>query len=342
MKKSVVVFLHIMYWMMYLCIILTVIKLINENPGFRNRVWFNIFLSSSLIPALLGFYASYAFLFPRFLKKKNMPGFFLWGLTIYLLSAFVQEIYLTVAPGPGIFAEQWSSAIGVTWILALIALIHGIMGMVLQGFISWYGDIKLKEELNKKNYEMELALIKSQIDPHFLFNTINNIDVLIEKDGAKASVYLNKLSDIMRFMLWETKTGEIELQKELMYIEKYIDLQKIRTSNENYVSYAVTGDTNHFMIAPMLFIPFIENAFKHTENKMVASAIHIKMTIEKESIVFECENKYLANNQTKLGQGGLGNDLIRKRLALLYPERHTLNVADKNGMYRVKLTLLKK
>jgi hypothetical protein len=66
------------------------------------------------------------------------------------------------------------------------------------------------------------------------------------------------------------------------------------------------------------------------------------MTIEKESIVFECENKYLANNQTKLGQGGLGNDLIRKRLALLYPERHTLNVADKNGMYRVKLTLLKK
>jgi LytS/YehU family sensor histidine kinase len=165
--------------------------------------------------------------------------------------------------------------------------------------------------------------------------------VLIAKDALKASDYLNKLSDIMRFMFYETKENKIQLVKELTYIEKYIDLQKIRTSNANYVNYSIESDSNNMMIAPMLFIPFIENAFKHTENKKVENAINIKLTIVKELIIFECENKYSEYNHNKLEQSGLGNELIQKRLNLLYPDKHTLDVSDKNGTYKVKLTLLK-
>ena len=186
---------------------------------------------------------------------------------------------------------------------------------------------------------MELELIKSQINPHFLFNTINNIDVLIAKDAARASAYLNKLSDIMRFMLYETKTEKITLDKELTYIEKYIDLQKIRTSNMNYVNYYVVGDSSNLMIAPMLFIPFIENAFKHTENKKVENAINIKIIIEKEMIIFDCENYYTKETQVKPDQSGLGNELIQKRLTLLYPNKHTLEIINKNNTYKVKLVL---
>ncbi len=339
MKKSIVVFLHIIYWIMYLAIILTIIKLINENPNFRNWTWVNIFLSSAFIPAILGFYSSYWFLFPRFLKRKKFLGFFFSGILIYILSAFIQEIYLTIVPGPGIFAEQWSSAIGVTWILSLIALIHGIMGLVLRGFISWYGDIKLKEDLNKKNYEMELALVKSQINPHFLFNTINNIDGLIQQDSNKASEYLNKLSDIMRFMLYETKTDKIPLTKELAYIEKYIELQKIRTNNPNYVNFNIKNDESNLLIEPMLFIPFIENAFKHTENKKTENAISISFIIEKDKIVFGCENYYNKSAETKSEGSGLGNELIEKRLALLYPGKHDLEVGHINNLYKIKLTL---
>ena len=153
MKKSVIVLLHIIYWVMYASILLTIVKLINENPGYANLTWFNIYVSSGIIPALLGFYFSYGILFPRFLKKKKVLGFFLTGMLIYIMSAFIQEIYLSLTPGPGIFAEQWNSAIGVTVVLTLIAFIHGIMGLALRGFISWYGDIKIKVELNKKNYE---------------------------------------------------------------------------------------------------------------------------------------------------------------------------------------------
>lgn len=339
MKKSVVVFLHIIYWFLYLAIITSIVKLILENPAYRNWTWVNIYFSSAFIPALLSFYFSYGILFTRFLKRKRILGFFIAAILTYTMSAFIQEVYLTLTPGPGIFAEQWDSAIGVTFVLSLIALIHGIMGLVLRGFISWYADIKLKEELNKKNYQMELELVKSQINPHFLFNTINNIDVLIAKDAVKASAYLNKLSDIMRFMLYETKTEHIELTKELTYIEKYIDLQKIRTTNSEYISYTVSGDAKNLTIAPMLFIPFIENAFKHSENKKIESAIRIKIDINKDEIIFECENHYTNETQVKPDQSGLGNELIQKRLTLLYPNKHTLEITNKNNTYKIKLTL---
>ncbi len=233
-----------------------------------------------------------------------------------------------------------TSVSGIAVLLFLIALVNGVMGFVLKGFVTWYSDLKLMEELNKKNYEMELALVKNQINPHFLFNTINNIDVLIMKDAAQASAYLNKLSDIMRFMLYETKTEKIPLSKELTYIEKYIDLQKIRTSNTNYVNYKVEGDADDLLIAPMLFIPFIENAFKHAENKKLDNAVNIKINISKEMITFECENKFNEGASNNDEQSGLGNELIAKRLQLLYPNKHTLDVSNKNQTYYVKLVVL--
>jgi sensor histidine kinase YesM len=224
-------------------------------------------------------------------------------------------------------------------LIPLNAAINGVIGLVMKGFITWYEEIKLKEDLDHKNYEMELALVKSQISPHFLFNTINNIDVLIEKDAKKASVYLNKLSDIMRFMLYETKTEEIFLTEELTYIEKYIDLQKIRTSNPNYVHFQVYGDPEDVTIAPMLFIPFIENAFKYAENKKVENAIKIRVVIVKDRIGFDCENVFSDETEGRPEPGGLGNDLIRRRLMLLYPRTHSLEITNLNNVYKVTLIL---
>jgi LytS/YehU family sensor histidine kinase len=209
----------------------------------------------------------------------------------------------------------------------------------MRGFISWYGDIKLKEDLTKKNFEMELALVKSQINPHFLFNTIHNIDILIEKDAKQASAYLNKLSDIMRFMLYETKTEKIFLARELTYIEEYISLQKIRTSNPDYVHYTVNGEAGNLLIEPMLFIPFIENAFKHSENTKSVNTITIQFDIAPGKIIFSCENHYLKHAKNNPAQSGLGNELIKKRLALLYPGSHTLEVNNANEIYKVQVTI---
>jgi two-component system, LytTR family, sensor kinase len=185
-----------------------------------------------------------------------------------------------------------------------------------------------------------MALVKSQIDPHFLFNTINNIDILIEKDAPKASVYLNQLSDIMRFMLYEAKSDKIPLQKEWAYLQRYIELQKIRMTNPNMVSYRLEGNAENVSIAPMIFIPFVENAFKYAEGIKENNAIKISLTIEKNSIFFECENHYLSSILTEKSFGGLGNELINKRLSLLYADRHTLQISNENNLYCVKLTII--
>lgn len=340
MKRSVIILLHLAYWICFLLLIAFILISIQQGrdimPG-KNLV--KAFYTSAIIPGVIAFYSFYTFLFSKFLTKKRMWAFFLLGILVSIISGIAGALALSVVFGPRtLFADGFRSAYEITVAIALmVAVPNGTIGLVLKGFITWYGDIKVKEELNRKNYEIELELIKSQINPHFLFNTINNIDVLITKDPVKASDYLIKLSDIMRFMLYETKTGKIAMEKELSYIEKYIALQSIRTSKEDYVDYIVKGNTGHLMVEPFLFIPFIENAFKHAG--IADNAIRVEFIIEDDKISFNCENIYNKTPRTELDHNGLGNELIQKRLSLLYPERHELKITDNDGRYRVKLNI---
>jgi two-component system LytT family sensor kinase len=336
MKKYVVVLMHTGYWIMFL-IVLSMFSLINSH-GTKIEVLAPEFIGS-IIPACIGFYAFYSTLFHKYLAKRKIKKLFLYAVLVILIAAVVTETLVYFIYNLNYFSRGIAPIIISGAFISLLSLVNGILGLVMKGFISWYNDIKNKAELDKKTYEMELALMKAQINPHFLFNTINNIDMLIQKDADKASEYLNKLSDIMRFTLYETKTDKIELSKELTYIEKYVELQKIRTSNPNYVNYELKGSVGNLQIEPMLFIPFIENAFKHAENKKVENAIKIFFNIEKDKITFECENAYPVNTQIKPEHNGLGNELIQRRLALLYPNKHTLEVINKNGIYKVNLLL---
>ena len=345
MKKSVAILLHICYWVMYLSLVTLILLMINLDkrhdtiPLMIHGLFHHPFGFIAIIPALLGFYLFYFVLFDKFLEKKKILKLFLSAMAVCILSAAITEIIIYFTFRSTVVNWGIFDVFGIGFLIAIVSTANGAMGLILKGFINWFNDIKFKLELNKKNYEMELSLIKSQINPHFLFNTINNIDVLISKDAARASAYLNKLSDIMRFMLYETKPEKINLEKELTYIEKFIELQKIRTTNEHYINYSVKGDTSNFMIPPMLLISFIENAFKHAENKKLENAINIHLDIEKEKLRFECENAYNENTKFSVEQSGLGSDLIKKRLALLYPENHELKITNNNGMYKVALSL---
>ncbi|CAN5909114.1 hypothetical protein BH11BAC7_BH11BAC7_29610 [soil metagenome] len=347
MKKTVTLFLHAGYWLLYFLLLFGLLLAMSAGsnrftPGLIQLMKL-LFLSPLTVltigTALLSFYAFYFFLFDKFLKRRKILALIVAGILVSMISAIIPETFLSVFVNPLIlFADHWNSAITITIVISILALIHGIIALVMRGFISWYGDIKLKEELTQKNFEMEMALVKSQLNPHFLFNTLNNIDVLIEKDAKKASAYLNKLSGIMRFMLYETKTERILFSKELNYIEEYISLQKIRTSNPDYIQYSVKGDAEGMLIEPMLFVPFIENAFKHSENKKSSNTISIDFEIAPDKIIFNCKNHF-TQKQKGDEQGGLGNELIKKRLALLYPGMHTLDVTSADEVYHVKLTI---
>lgn len=299
MKKSVVILLHIAYWLLYLFLIFCFLLFIPNALRQGNAHFVRVFVAppivlNFIVAPLLCFYIFYAVIFPKFLSTKKFFLLFVSGsLTALFCAALCLVITSSMYPLPNSLEEE----LAMVGFISLLACIHGVIGLVMKGFISWYADIKWKEELNRKNFEMELALVKSQINPHFLFNTINNIDVLILKDGEKASAFLNKLSGIMRFMLYETKTEKIPLQKELDYIQNYVELQQIRTSNPNYIDYKLAGDVKHIQIAPMLFIPFIENAFKYADDNKSAHAVKICVVINKDQLEFICENSYAKSSR---------------------------------------------
>jgi len=353
MKKSFVVLLHLGFWACYFILIVIMLSVYYRSslyasaPGSRMVIAFENILLFAFIPSFLSFYLYYFLLFPKYLQQKKFLLSIIVGLLISAgasVMAYILHRYL-IESGHVIDMDQGgkngrSTAVRVIMVMTFIGSICGMVALVIKGFITWFNEIKLKDALKEKNHEMEMALIKSKLDPHLLFNTINNIDALIIKDAVEASDYLNKLSDIMRFMLYETMADKILLSQEIEYIEKYIALQKIRTANLNYVHFAVTGIIGNKYIAPMVFIPFIENAFKHTNNKKLEKAITINIIIKEETIRLVCENKFDSRPQVKSMNSGLGNELIQKRLHLIYPGKHMLEVHKNNELYTVNLTIV--
>lgn len=341
MKRSFKTLLHCGFWLAHLLFVAIIMFAALQDVAIPKEdipYYFWFITGGGIVPPIFSFYASYYFLFDRYLQRRKILFSVLIGLLIaivatssgiLLIGLMNQDAYTCIQQG-------WPYAAG---FMMGISVIYGTIALVLKGFLTWYEELKLKEELMEKNFNMELALVKSQLDPHFLFNTINNIDILISKDPAEASRYLNKLSDIMRFMLYETKTEQIPLAKELEYIEKYIQLQRIRTANKNFVDYNVIGKVNGQKVAPMVFIPFIENAFKHSGNKKVDHAVEIDIAIAEHAITFKCQNKFEPNRSTKNGANGLGNELIKKRLELLYPGKHQLIVDRRQDHYSVELSI---
>lgn len=344
MKKSAIILLHIGFWVCYFILIMVMLGVMfgrdEATADEKISKAFETIIFFALIPSAISFYGFYYVLFPRFFQQKKYILSALYGILISLCGGLIGYMFLYMMYKDVPCGEEASSAfVGMVLFMSFIALICGIIALVIQGFITWFEETQQKEALMEKNHEMEMALVKSQLDPHFLFNTINNIDVLILRNANKASDYLNNLSDIMRFMLFETKTDEILLSKELEYIKKYIELQKIRTSNSNYVHLTVTGDAGNKTIAPMVFIPFIENAFKHTNNKKIEDAINITINITEYETVLICENKFEIHREPNQESHGLGNVLIQKRLQLIYPNTHILKLTNENGLYTVHLII---
>jgi two-component system, LytTR family, sensor kinase len=351
MRKLFVVLLHIGFWACYLLSILIILIVayrdsvtISDQESRIVNALKNLFFFAFL-PSFISFNLFYSYLFPKYVQQKKFILSIIYGFLITTAAAVIGYILhrYFIESGRIIDLDSGgkkgrSTAVIVITAMTLIGIICGIVALVLRGFITWFNEIKLKQMLKEKNHEMEMALIKSQIDPHLLFNTINNIDSLILKDAVKASEYLNRLSDIMRFVLYETKADKTLLSQEIEYIGKYIALQKIRTSNETYVNFSVIGSMGGKRIAPMVFIPFIENAFKHTNNKKLENAITINIVIKDETIQLVCENKYDSKSD-KQPIGGLGNELVQKRLELIYAGKHTLEVHKSDELYSVNLTI---
>jgi two-component system LytT family sensor kinase len=189
--------------------------------------------------------------------------------------------------------------------------------------------------------QSELDFLKAQLNPHFLFNSINNIYVLLDENKEKASEILLKFSELMRYQLYECNVMAISLSKELQFLGNYIEFENLRYSNKISVSYNINQvDAGGLVIAPLLLQPFIENAFKHTpKKKEQQSRVQVHTTLRGTEFLFEVTNTVDASQTASDLPGGIGLKNVKKRLKLLYPGRHDLKITKTDQQYTIVLKL---
>ena len=193
------------------------------------------------------------------------------------------------------------------------------------------------EKISIEKNKAELSLLKSQIDPHFLFNSLNSIYYeAIEKTDLAPKAIMS-LSNLMRYVLTDAKSEYVSLDQEISYIQGYIELQKLRLPLKTLLNFDLFIDNGEVMIAPLLLIPFIENAFKYGVSSSSDTDISIKLRVEKNHLSFQVENRIFSNKEADGTQSGLDN--VKKRLALIYPEKHDLRINHETNTYQVDLSL---
>ncbi|NQX82924.1 MAG: histidine kinase [Flavobacteriaceae bacterium] len=203
-------------------------------------------------------------------------------------------------------------------------------------FKQWQKIQKIKSEKSIA----ELSLLKNQINPHFFFNTLNNLYSLIKKDPDTAQEYVLKLSEMMRFTIYKGKEKTVSLKEEINYLNNFIELQTARYHKNIEIDFKQEiGNPNH-EIPPLLFIILLENSFKHGVESLLADAfIHIELTENESKIVFEIKNNFDADELSKTSGIGLKN--LKERLLLLYPNRHKITITSRDNIYYTKLELSK-
>lgn len=331
MKKIYVIVINLGYWLS-LVLLLSILFIAIQINTVNGSLVINLYILIGgyiLIPSVISFYGSYFILFRLFIQKINKGKLALFSLSLLVISSLIALANISsLTDSPQVLLE-----IGL--VSLLLNSFNALVGFILHSFISWFTDLKKKEELRQKTETLELEMLKLKLDPHFLFNTINNIDVLIETDPKKASEYIVKLSSVLRFYLYKTSDSMIQLSDEIRYIQEYIDLQKIRTTNRNFINLTIEGTSESKKIFPMVFIPFIENAFKHSQNKKT-DVINIQISILEKQVHFKCHNKL---KRTEIATKGIGNLLIEKRLKLIYGDTYELNVKTSEVDYAIELKI---
>jgi len=199
---------------------------------------------------------------------------------------------------------------------------------------------KLQKEMEREKLNSELAFLKNQISPHFFFNTLNNIYSLISINAEDSQKAVLKLSKLMRYLLYDSEQGNTRMSNEISFMNNYIDLMKLRMSDKIKLSVSFPEKYDDLNIPPLLFIPFIENAFKHGISYREGSYIDLSMQIEKETITFRCSNSIKkTKEESENKNSGIGLENVIKRLNLLFPEKHELKINKSESTFEVILNI---
>jgi hypothetical protein len=341
MKKKTPIGIHIIGCILFLMLpILFSPYSLFSSDAYTSPFALRDFLTYSLL--IVFFYVNYYYLITEFYFSKKFLHYIgylvLSGLCIIIVPSllfsssineyrdiiFNSEIRTKMANPSSFFVDFNRN------IFLFACIIFGTLAIRING--------KLKESLQDK-LNAELAYLKAQINPHFLFNTLNSIYSLAIVKSDKTATAIVKLSSMMRYVISEAAERFVALDKEMIYINSYIELQKIRLDNTAIVNYAFTGNTENKIIAPLVLLPFIENAFKHGVNPEETSQIDIQISVSEENLYMHVFNLKVPHINNPEQRTGFGLENSRKQLILLYPEKHTLTIEDKEHSFAVTLKI---
>ncbi|MFK8060768.1 MAG: sensor histidine kinase [Polaribacter sp.] len=309
---------NIFIWLFFFLVLITTIT--NGNKA--------LVASSAMLLLAPAIYINNLLILPYF--RKNRILFFLYFIINAIAFAIISVFLIQQFSDQDYQFKMFVNFFGIM----ILALVFGTA-------------IKLSKDSfvrRQQEKEAELKLLKAQLNPHFLFNTLNNLYGLSVIKSDKLPNLMLKLSDLLRYSLYETSSVLVPLDKEIKYLENYISLEKIRLEDKTDINFEVSGNVSSIKIAPMLFIVFVENAFKHlgvlTDEK---SSVSVKISQNNGKLHFTCENTLdeteTQNHELEKGKSGIGLLNAKKRLSLLYADKHQLEIEKNKDLYCVNLKL---
>lgn len=288
------------------------------------------------------FYINYTLLIPQLLKRYWVYTFSIIGLIAVMTC--VKTIMAVLCRAE--LLEHINSKTGVSTEMSLTSFVVSsiftsgffiISGCLIKFAMDWFSNIRIQRSLETEKKDMELQFLKSQLNPHFLFNSLNNIYSLAYQKSDKTADAILKLSEIMRYMIYESNDSWVALSKEIEYVTSYIELQKLRFKDGAAVIMTLNGEIDNQQIMPLILISFVENAFKHGVANDPKDPIRINIIANQKILHFSISNK--KNNSNKDQMGGVGLTNVERRLQLLYPERYKLNIVNSATHYTIELML---
>ena len=324
---------------------------VNRNEEYWPR------LASSMIESLVfltaHIFLSYSLMYyvvPRYLLKQKYRITTVLVLALFIITGFISAfLSLTIIDTIRhciMGGELFTGPRPITTVRIFLALMAGLRGAITIGGIAvaiklmkyWYMKEQRNLQLQKENVAAQLQLLKAQIHPHFLFNTLNNIYSYTQNTSPLAAKMVSGLSDLLRFMLYEGRQPLVPLAKELKMIQDYINLEKIRYGNKLEISIDLPDHTNDLYIAPLLLLPLVENCFKHgTSNMLEQPWINLQLDIQDKQLRMKLINGKAQDSEDHSVHTGIGIKNVQERLKLLYPDKYELTITNDEEIFIVNL-----
>lgn len=289
---------------------------------------------NEFVPIFAIYLINYYWLIPRVYYQSKVKFFI---VNLFIIIAILASYFWRESFSPDDFYVPWVYFIVLVDFVMLVLSVT--CALAIRTIIRLH-DVEMQlREVKQQNAEAELVWLKNQLNPHFLFNTLNNISSLVYIDADHAQDSITKLSDLLRYALYESSKAEVSLSDEVEFMQNYISLMKLRCSDKVKVETNFDLSQPGVKIAPMLFISVLENAFKHGVSTHQPSFIHASLCVKDDNIVFTCDNSNFPKKDKNLTAGGVGIENTQRRLELLYPQRSKYVHTLQDDIYHVEIKI---